>query len=43
MAEIIELLVVSMVSGFGTALGNYLATRSLIKHIDKENKGHINV
>lgn len=35
MTTLIELLTVSLATGFGTAIGNYLATRGLIRHLEK--------
>jgi len=35
---LIQIVVVGICTGFGSALGNYLAQRSFIKHIDKITK-----
>jgi hypothetical protein len=35
MDSFIQIGVVGMMTGFGSAIGNYLAQRSFIRHIDK--------
>ena len=35
---LLQISVVGIFTGFGSALGNYLAQRSFIKHIDKLTK-----
>ena len=35
---LVQIGVVGIFTGFGSALGNYLAQRSFIKHIDKMTK-----
>jgi len=35
MVDVFELIIIALFTGFGTALGNYLANKSLIKALEK--------
>ena len=38
--SLLQIAVIGLFTGFGSALGNYLAQRSFIKHIDKITKNN---